>query len=848
MSIALESPGILATLSFFIAFWIVSTPAGAQGALADYKRADGLRELAHRTVYPGTVEPHWIEGSDRFWYRTDHPDGRREFLLVDPAQPSRQPAFDHAKVAAALSEKLGHKVDPERLPVEQIKFEDQGKNLMLQTFEHSYTLDFSTYQLSDRPTTESTLPAQSPDMEGVRFGRPAGPETSLTFVNRTSEPLKLFWLESADARREYGEVAAGASRVMHTYAGHIWLVSRQNGTDLAVFIGRRTADVAVISSLEPVGKTAPTPDASRAPDGKWKAFVKDHNVFLSEGNGAPVRITWDGSPGDTYEGDPVWSPDSSRFVMIKTVPAEEHKVYEVESSPSDQLQPKLKSFDYLKPGDRMAKSRPVLFEVKNHREIRIDDALYANPYEIGDVRWQPDSKRFTFFYNQRGHQVYRIITVDATTGAASAPIEETAKTFIDWTNKIYFHPIDSTGEAIWMSERDGWNHLYLYDLNTGHVKNQITRGDWVVRAVTRVDDVKRQIWFTAGGIKPGQDPYYLHCCRVNFDGTGLTVLTEGDGTHDVQWSPGNHYLIDTWSRVDEPPITVLRSAEDGHKLLDLEHGDVKALLATGWKMPERFTALGRDGKTEIYGVIFRPTKFDPNHKYPIVEDIYAGPHGAFVPKAFNGANGAQSMAELGFIVVQIDGMGTNFRSRAFHDVCYKNLADAGFPDRILWIRAAAAKYPYMDLTRIGIYGTSAGGQSTLAGLLTHGDFYKVGVADCGCHDNRMDKLWWNEQWMGWPVDDSYAANSNVTMAHQLRGKLFLMVGELDTNVDPASTMQVVNALVKAGKDFDLLVMPGSDHGVAGTPYGRRRLQDYLVSKLLGVDPPNRNAPAPSQTE
>ncbi len=263
---------------------------------------------------------------------------------------------------------------------------------------------------------------------------------------------------------------------------------------------------------------------------------------------------------------------------------------------------------------------------------------------------------------------------------------------------------------------------------------------------------------------------------------------------------------------------------------------MRDLLATGWQVPERFVAKGRDGQTDIYGVIFRPTNFDPQKQYPVIEKIYAGPHGAFVPKAFESYFGAQAMAELGFMVVQIDGMGTNWRAKAFHNVCWKNLGDSGFPDRIAWLQAAAKKYPQMDLSRVGIYGGSAGGQSALRALLAHGDFYKAAVADCGCHDNRMDKIWWNEAWMGWPVGPHYEEQSNVTQAHKLQGKLLLIVGELDRNVDPASTMQVVNALIKADKDFDLLVVPGGGHGIAESSYGKRRRRDFFVRHLLGVEP------------
>ena len=387
-----------------------------------------------------------------------------------------------------------------------------------------------------------------------------------------------------------------------------------------------------------------------------------------------------------------------------------------------------------------------------------------------------------------------------------------------------------------MSERDGWNHLYLYDANTGRVKNQITRGEWVVRNVDNVDEEKRQIWFRAGGIRPGQDPYYVQSCRVNFDGSDLTVLTEGDGTHAVEFSPDRQFFIDTWSRVDLPPVHELRRASDGKLVCALEQADWSELLQTGWRAPERFVAKGRDGKTDIYGVIIRPRDFDPNQRYPVIEEIYAGPQSAFVPKAFSAYSGMQGLAELGFILVKIDGMGTSQRSKAFHDVCWKNLGDAGFPDRILWIKAAAAKYPCMDLTRVGIYGGSAGGQSSTRALLAYGDFYKVAVSDCGCHDNRMDKIWWNELWMGWPIGPEYEQQSNVTQAHNLTGKLLLMVGEMDENVDPSSTLQVVNALIKADKDFDLLINTGKGHGSGESEYGRRRRADFFVRHLLGVEP------------
>jgi dipeptidyl aminopeptidase/acylaminoacyl peptidase len=424
-------------------------------------------------------------------------------------------------------------------------------------------------------------------------------------------------------------------------------------------------------------------------------------------------------------------------------------------------------------------------------------------------------------------------------------IDEKSDTFI-WTahtesvNLQRINWLKNSEELIYASERDGWRHLYLIDAKEGAIQNQITKGEFVVRGIDRIDEERRQIWFRASGRNPDQDPYFIHYYRVNFDGSRLVALTAGNGTHTIAYSPDEKYLIDSYSRVDQPPIHELRRTDDGQLVCKLEEADISELKARGWEAPEVFTAKGRDGTTDIWGIIGRPRDFDPAKKYPVIEYIYAGPHGSFVPKSFSSQRRFAELADLGFIVVQIDGMGTANRSKAFHDVCWKNLKDAGLPDRILWHKAVAAKYPWYDISRVGIYGNSAGGQSSTAALLFHPELYKVAVSSCGCHDNRMDKASWNEQWMGYPVGPQYAESSNIENAARLCGKLMLIVGEMDTNVPPESTFRLADALIKADKDFDLLVRPGQNHGFGGD-YSMRRLHDFFVRHLLGKEPPDRNA-------
>ncbi|PWC15213.1 S9 family peptidase [Brenneria roseae subsp. americana] len=594
-----------------------------------------------------------------------------------------------------------------------------------------------------------------------------------------------------------------------------------------------------------------------SPDGKWDAVIENHNLILiDQQHGERIAITQDGTPEKGYAPASLrWSPDSTKLVLYRTQWAEKRQVHYIESSPADRLQPKHRQISYPKPGDALDIPQPVLVDVASRRVIPVESALFPNPFMLTHPVWRKDGRAFTFEYNQRGHQVYRVIEVDATTGAACQLINETSETFIDYaeltgvatgSGKRYRYDLDDGKTIVWASERSGWQHLYLYDGVTGTVKNPITQGEWVVRAVNWVDEKNRVIYFSASGITKGEDPYYMHGYKIGFDGSGLTLLTPEKANHTLSFSPNGNYYVDTYSRYDLPPITTLYRTADNQKLMQVNSTDIRRLQEAGWRPPVPFTARGREGKTEVWGLIYPPRTIKEGRKYPVVEKIYAGPHGSFVPKDFS--FWPEPLTELGFAVAKIDGMGTNNRSRAFHDVAWRNLKDAGFADRILWHQAVARAYPWYDVSSgIGITGVSAGGQSAMAALLFHPEFYKVAVADSGSHDNRMDKIGWNEQWMGWPVGPWYAASSNVENAGRLQGKLLLMVGELDENVDPSSTMQVADRLIKAGKDFDLFYQPGGGHGVSAGIYGQRKLLDFFVRHLAGRKTPDWNVAEGSTT-
>lgn len=821
----------------------------------EWSESHGQRTRSN--IYRDSIDLQFFGPEERYaWYVVRTGESSRELVLVDNKEKSRQIAVEPQVLATKLSELLGKEIVEQAAVPRSVQFSDDAVAFRFRFEKETWEWNRSSQSLLKLDQAIDGL-AKFEGLEPLTYipRSGSGDSTDIEIYNQTDQVLEVFWVDSGGGRRSYGKIQPDGTFASSTYVTHAWLLVDPDGKEVAAFQAGEWDNRATVTADTPKPERGGRPGRRRSgmqfgdggnsrnsPDGKFTVFYRDQNVVLMNRESRQEwQLTKDGTEDDEFSGRVWWSPNSRYFVVLKTKRAEQRQVTMVDSAPNDQLQPKLLTINYTKPGDVLDHARPYLFQIDESEEtpehacILVDDSLFPNPFDINRFAWNENSRQFTFVYNQRGHQVLRVIAIDAATGNARAVVDESSETFVCYSQKFFFQHLEATGEVIWMTERDGWNHLVLIDYNTGEVKNKITDGPWVVREVERVDAEQRKVWLKISGIHPQQDPYYQHLASVNFDGSEFRVLTEGDGDHRWRFSPEQNWLIETYSRVDLPTVTTIRDSQTGELVCELERADWSELLATGWSPPERFVAKGRDGETDIYGIIVRPTNFDPTKRYPVLEDIYAGPHDSFTPKTFGRHRNLYEMADMGFIVVKLDGMGTSNRSKAFHDVCWKNLGDSGFPDRIIWMQSAAEMHPEMDLDRVGLYGGSAGGQSALRALLAFGDFYRAAAADCGCHDNRMDKIWWNEQWMGWPVGDHYAEQSNVTQAHKLRGKLLLTVGELDTNVDPASTMQVVDALIRAGKDFEFINFPGAGHGAGSSPYGKRRMKDFFVRALGGPE-------------
>ena len=596
-------------------------------------------------------------------------------------------------------------------------------------------------------------------------------------------------------------------------------------------------------------------------DGNWSAFVEHYNLYLRNlATGTVAQLTTDGEKSWDYatplpssdllvrEGtenarQPVelfWSPDSSKLITYRIDSRNAGRFTTLQFVPPDQLRPKAFTYVYPLPGEVMPTAQPILFDVQTLHRTDIQTAPLEIYFQGGPgFSWYKDSKRIHYMFRSRGDKRFEYREVDAETGKQRVVVEEETKTYID-PGESRAMPVNEGAEILVTSERDGWNHIYLYNGRTGTLLNQVTKGPWVVRSIAHVDERNRQVYLLASGREKDEDPYLTHLYKVNFDGSGLQLLTPENANHTVVISPDSKFFVDSYSRPDLPGESDLRKTSDGSVVRVLEKADASALLKTGWKFPEPFKGLAADGKAEIYGLIWRPSNFDPSKKYPVIEQIYTGPQGFFVPKTFSAANagrrGFQALAELGFILVMVDGRGTTGRSRAFHEYSYHNLGGV-FDDHVALIKQMAQQYPYLDLERVGIYGTSAGGYAAAHATLVHPEFYKTCVSISGDHDARLDKAWWNELYQGYPVGKDYVEQSNVTLADKLKGHLLLVHGDVDNNVNPVETMRFVDALIKANKNFDMLLVPNMYHGEGRNLYLVRRRWDYLVEHLLGTVPP-----------
>ena len=695
------------------------------------------------------------------------PDGS-EFVVYDAAG-TRQPAFDHAKVAAALSAAGGKTYDAKHLPFMSFDFSSDGQSIVFSAQAKHWTCDVQ--------------------------GSPC----------------------TADAKS--GERAAAL----------------------------------------------PTEEVS--PDGKSAAFIRDYNLWVvDDATGKETQLTADGVKDFGYATDNAgwihsdravlsWSPDSKKIATFQQDQRGVGEMYLVETKVGH---PKLEAWKYPLPGDEVITTiQRVIISLDGPKVIRLQlpadqhrsticDDVQCRGGEWADVEWSADGTHLAFVSTSRDHKHEQLRVADASTGAIREVLDETAATqFESGQGKVNWHYLPASNEIIWCSERDGWSHLYLYDLATGKLKNQITSGEWAVTQLLRVDEKNRKLYFLADGREKDNNPYFTHLYRVGFDGKNLELLTPENAEHQVMLSTSGKFFVDSYSKPDVPTVTVLRD-ESGKLVATVEKTDISHLLAAGWKPPTPITVKARDGVTDLYGLMYAPTNLDPNKKYPIVNNIYPGPQGGSVGTwAFVDAHGdAQALAELGFVVVQIEGMGNPNRSKKFHDFYFANLGDNTLPDQIAGMKQLAEKYPYIDIDRAGIWGHSGGGFATADAMFRYPDFFKVGIAESGNHDNREYEDDWGERYQGLLVKNAdgttnYDDQANQNLAKNLKGHLLLAHGTMDDNVPPYNTLLVVDALIKANKDFDLLLLPNQHHGYGmESSYMTRRRWDYFVRYLLGAEPPH----------
>ncbi|HXJ07386.1 MAG TPA: DPP IV N-terminal domain-containing protein [Candidatus Acidoferrum sp.] len=733
---------------------------------ADYKRAERFMAYNTRPLVFHDVRAKWLPG-DRFWYRDGAPEGF-EFVIYDAAHGTRQPAFDHARLAAALSAAAGTTYNAAHLPFMTFEFSKDEKSISFQVKSEHWMCDLE--------------------------------------ANRCT----------AKAKPSKGEAAA---------------------------------------------------PEELSPDGKTAAFIRDYNLWMRDvASGKERQLTTDGVKDFGYATDnagwihsdrPIllWSPNSKKIATFQQDQRGVGEMYLVETKVGH---PVLQAWKYPLPGDAVITTiQRVIINLDGPKVIRLRmpadqhrttlcDDVECRGSDWDDVEWSPDATHLAFVSTSRDHKHEQLRVADAATGAVREVLEETAATQYEsgW-GRVNWHYLPGSNEVIWFSERDNWGHLYLYDLLTGRLKNQITSGEWVVTQLLHVDEKNRMLYFLANGREKGENPYFAHLYRIGFDGKNLALLTPEDGNHEVSFSTSGHYFFDSYSKPDVPAVAVVR--DDSGKLLStVAKTDISKLVGAGWQPPVPIKVKARDGVTDIYGLLYKPSQLDPTKKYPIINNIYPGPQGGSVGFwGFASSRGdTQALAELGFVVVQIEGMGNPLRSKKFHDFYYGNMGDNTLPDQIAGMRELAQKYSWIDIDRVGVYGHSGGGYATADAMFRYPDFFKVGISESGNHDNREYEDDWGERYQGLLVKNpdgtsNYDDQANQNIAKNLKGHLLLAHGTMDDNVPPYNTLLVVDALIKANKDFDLLLLPNQHHGYGSeTLYMTRRRWDYFVRYLLGVEPPH----------
>lgn len=741
------------------------------------------------------VRPFWINQTDRFWFKYDLPEGGYEFRVTDAKSGDTHPAFDHATLAGVLSERTNNPVQANSLPIEYFEFSE------------------------DEASIECKI---------------GGERISFDLSNNTCTPQPELSYASGE------------------------LIS---------------------------------------PDGQWVAFARDNNLYVRSVNtGKETPLTSDGESFYAYAGGSdasaasisdraaegttptkaLWSPDSKRLLTHRLDERDIQDMYRLQSvRPDGVKRPKLHTRRIAMPGDpSLPEVEMMVFDVETGVRTTIDyrrfQVFIRTPVEIQTAWWNETGDKVYLIDKERGERCIHLLEADPQTGKVRNLISESCETGIE-TNLLGWNPaniriFEETNEFIWFSERDGWAHLYLYDLSTGECKSQITSGEFVVRDILIADPVSRELVIIAGGHEAGRDPYYQHVYSGTLDGGELALLTPEDAEHvlliptapfqtfladvpgdplPLSLSPSSDYFVDNYSRADCAPKSVLRRSIDGSVVTTLKESDVSDLEAEGWVWPEPFKTLARDGKSEVWGLIHRPTSFDPNKKYPVIDHIYAGPQAirtnktSFTSEAggMSGYLGPQAMADLGFIVITADGLGMPLRSREFSSFSYNNLQDASIPDHVAAIKQLAERHQEFDLDRVGIWGHSGGGFSSVRAMLTEPEFFKVCVSSAGNHDQRGYLASWGERYMGLPQENDYEPQCNANLAANLQGKLMLAWADMDDNVSPSMSIQLIDELIKANKDFDLFVMPNGDHRFLGHIYFIRRVWDFFVKNLLDAEPP-----------